>query len=79
VNLIIDDRRARDIAKSYGLVTVGTLGILEAAAAANLISLPEALDRLRRTSIFLSSLLIDQALGRDGLRRAGSWTSNDRG
>jgi predicted nucleic acid-binding protein len=72
--LVIDDRRARDIAKGYGLVTIGTLGILEAAAAANLISLPEALERLRRTSIFLSSLHIDQALDRDSVRRMKSRT-----
>jgi hypothetical protein len=49
-------------------VTIGTLGILEAAAAMNLISLPETLKRLGQTSMFLSASLIRQALERDALR-----------
>jgi predicted nucleic acid-binding protein len=66
--LLMDDRRARDIAAAHSLVTIGTLGILEAAAAMNLISLPETLKRLGQTSMFLSASLIRQALERDALR-----------
>jgi predicted nucleic acid-binding protein len=49
--------------------TIGTLGILEAAAAKCLISLPDALERLRATSMFISDELLAQSLQRDSKRR----------
>lgn len=56
-------------AAALGVVTMGTVGILEVAAARGLVSLPEALERLRATSCFLSEDVLDNALERDAERR----------
>jgi predicted nucleic acid-binding protein len=48
---------------------MGTVGILEVAAARGLVSLPVALERLRSTSCFLTEDLIENALARDAARR----------
>ena len=66
--LLMDDRRARKAATDLGVRTIGTLGILEAAAAKNLISLHDALTRLRSTNIYISEALIAQALDRHAQR-----------
>lgn len=63
--LLTDDRRARRSAAEFGVPTMGTLGLLEAAAQRGLISLPAALEKLRTTSCFLSEDLIEAALQRD--------------
>ena len=55
-------------ATDLGVRTIGTLGILEAAAAKNLISLHDALTRLRSTNIYISEALIAQALDRHAQR-----------
>jgi predicted nucleic acid-binding protein len=67
--LLMDDRRARRAAREQTVNTIGTLGILEAAAAKCLISLPDALERLRATSMFISDELLAQSLQRDSKRR----------
>ena len=67
--LLMDDRRARLVATREVVSTIGTLGILEAAAAKGLISLPTALERLRATNMFISAELLTQALQRDSARR----------
>ena len=67
--LLMDDRRARLVATREVVSTIGTLGILEAAAAKGLISLPTALERLRATNMFISAELLTQALRRDSARR----------
>ena len=67
--LLMDDRRARLVATREAVSTIGTLGILEAAAAKGLISLPTALERLRATNMFISAELLTQALRRDSARR----------
>jgi predicted nucleic acid-binding protein len=48
---------------------MGTLGILEVAAARGMISLPTVLNKLRATSCFLADELIEAALERDNARR----------
>jgi predicted nucleic acid-binding protein len=48
--VLIDERRARRIAQQRGLKVVGTLGVLVAASARDLLQLTEAFDRLRRTT-----------------------------
>lgn len=73
--LLMDDRRARCAAASHAVSTIGTLGILEAAAAKELISLSDALERLRATNMFISEELIAQALQRDAKRRGGEMGS----
>jgi predicted nucleic acid-binding protein len=67
--LLMDDRRARLAATDQAVRTIGTLGILEAAAARGLISLPSTLERLRATNMFVSDELLAQALRRDSERR----------
>lgn len=67
--LLMDDRHARLCAATLGVVTMGTVGLLEVAAARDLVSLPAALERLRGTSCFLTEDLIENALERDAARR----------
>jgi len=67
--LLMDDRRALKAAREKGVLTVGTIGILEAVAAKGLVSLPAAFDRLRRTGMFISEELLNQALIRDRRRQ----------
>ena len=67
--LLMDDRHARLCAATLGVVTMGTVGLLEVAAVRELVSLPEVLERLRGTSCFLTEDLIENALERDAARR----------
>ena len=67
--LLMDDQQARRCAASHGVVTMGTLGLLEVAASRGFVSLPVALEKLRATSCFLSDELIKNALLRDEARR----------
>jgi predicted nucleic acid-binding protein len=48
--LLIDERAGAGIARSWGLPATGTLGVLDEAARRKLISLPDAIARLKRTS-----------------------------
>jgi predicted nucleic acid-binding protein len=68
--LLMDDSQARRCATRLGVKTMGTLGLLEAAAARDFISLRATLDKLRATSCFLSDQLIEAALERDKERRS---------
>ncbi len=67
--LLMDDQQARRHAARLGVATMGTVGILEAAAERGLLELPAALERLRATSCFLSDEVIEGALRRDAERR----------
>lgn len=67
----MDDRRARRAATGQRVKTIGTLGILELAAAKEWISLPVVLEQLRATTMFISNELMAQALRRDQQRRDG--------
>jgi hypothetical protein len=61
--VLIDDRVGRKAALRYGLEVIGTIGLLEEAAAR------ELLERLRRTNACLDPKLIHEALERDKRRR----------
>jgi predicted nucleic acid-binding protein len=63
--LLIDERKGSTIARQKGLFVAGTLGVLEIAAERELISLPDAITALRRTSFRVSQTLLDEALARD--------------
>ena len=67
--LLIDDRAGRNAAIHCGLVVIGTIGILEKAAARGLLDLPQAAERLRQTNARLDSDLIRGALERDKSRK----------
>lgn len=67
--VLMDDRAGRNAAIHCGLAVVGTIGLLEQAAARGLIELPTALARLRQTNARLDPELIHAALARDQARR----------
>ncbi len=67
--LLIDDLAGRTAAVQCGLVVVGTVGLLERAAALGLLDLTEAMGRLRRTNARIHQDLIREALRRDAARR----------
>jgi len=68
--LIIDDRDAVDFARQLGLATIGTLGVLDHAAARNLINLPAMLQRLRETTFRAPGRLVTLLLKQDADRKS---------
>lgn len=64
--LLLDETEAREAAKRRALPVTGTVGILEKAAAQNLLSLPDALERLQRTNFRIDARIIREALERTG-------------
>ena len=67
--ILMDDRAGRNAAIHCGLAVVGTIGLLEQAAARGLIELPQAMERLRQTNARLDAELIHAALERDKARK----------
>ena len=61
--------RHGDARPAIGVLTMGTLGLLEVAAARELSSLRLVVEKLRATSCFLSDELIENALRRDAERQ----------
>jgi len=53
VLLLIDEDRGRQEAARRGIATTGTLGVLDAAAAARLLDLAVALQRLQATNLYV--------------------------
>jgi predicted nucleic acid-binding protein len=68
--LLIDDLDGRAAATARGVAVIGTIGVLELAAAENPLSLPEAIDRIRCTTFRASDALLSQALQRDAQRQS---------
>lgn len=62
---LLDDRRARQIAKHRGVNVVGTLGILISAADKGLTNLSEAIDDLKKTNFRASPELLESLLNRE--------------
>jgi predicted nucleic acid-binding protein len=67
--VLMDDRAGRNAAIHCGLAVVGTIGLLEQAAARGLIDLPQAMERLGKTNARLDAKLIHAALERDKARK----------
>jgi predicted nucleic acid-binding protein len=67
--LLVDDGKARDLAIQQGLRVMGTVGVLEQAAARGLVDLPEVLARLLTTNFRILRAIIDDALARDAERK----------
>jgi len=67
--VLIDDRAGRRAAQHCGLAVIGTIGLLEEAAARDLLELPPTMERLRQTNARLDPDLIRAALERDSHRK----------
>lgn len=66
--LLVDDGQARFVAANLGIPITGTLGILDRAAAENLIDLAKTLEALQETSFHVSQALIEKLLSDDRAR-----------
>jgi uncharacterized protein len=66
--VLMDDRAGRNAAAQCGLRVIGTLGLLEEAAARGWIDLPQVIDRLQQTNARLDPQLIAAALERQKAR-----------
>ena len=60
--ILIDERRAYREAVARKLNAVGTVGVLERAAAEKLLDLNDAFDRLKQTDFWISHKLLDERL-----------------
>ena len=60
--LLVDDRKARQVARSRKVRIVGVLGILEEAATMGIVDLPKAIVRLQQTTFRVSPSLIQSLL-----------------
>jgi predicted nucleic acid-binding protein len=67
--LLIDERHGRRVARSRALRTLGTLGILDEAAARGLLDLPAALTRLQATNFRVTHEMVQVLLDRDTARK----------
>lgn len=67
--LLIDERDGRRAARRRAIAVIGTLGVLERAAAGGLIDLPSALAKLQATSFYAPPALFQEALARDAARK----------
>ena len=62
--VLLDEREARKVAEERGLVVVGLVGIIERAAAENLLDIRIAFAALQKTNFRISGTLIDAAIRR---------------
>lgn len=67
--ILIDDREGRRVARQHGLIVIGTLGVLEVAAARYLIDFPTIIQKLRETNMRLDEQIVTEALQRDAERK----------
>jgi predicted nucleic acid-binding protein len=67
--VLMDDRAGRNAAIHCGLAVIGTIGLLEQAAARGLLDLPQVMERLRQTNARLNPDLVNAALERDKARK----------
>jgi predicted nucleic acid-binding protein len=68
--VLIDERKGRRVAERLGLVTVGTLAVIELAAERKLLELRPVLDALQRTSCRIPEGFVEAALARAAARGA---------
>jgi len=68
--LLMDDVRARTAARSHGLLTIGTLAILDLADEAKLLDIETAISKLKATSFHLDGTLLHPLLARARARKS---------
>jgi predicted nucleic acid-binding protein len=69
--ILMDDKRAKSEAHRRNIRVITILNILEAAAERDLLDLPEAIERLRRTNFYMpAEEVVEQVLERDRGRRS---------
>jgi predicted nucleic acid-binding protein len=69
--LIMDEAKGRQEAANRQLRFIGTLGVLDKAAARGLIDLPSCIGRLSRTNFYITPSILKALLDNDLRRRAG--------
>jgi predicted nucleic acid-binding protein len=69
--ILMDERTGTEIARDQGFLVTGTLGVLDEAAHRKLISLPNAIERLKRTSFRYPKAVVDRLLEEAARRRSG--------
>jgi len=69
-DVLIDERRGRNVAQREGLTPLPTLTVLEKAAELDLLDLPTTIQKLQATSIRVPQDRINAALARDVARRS---------
>jgi predicted nucleic acid-binding protein len=62
---LVDDRVARRGADQKGLLTTGTTGVLEEAAAKGLLNLPQVVKKLLSTTFRIDAEVVREVLNRD--------------
>ncbi|MGA2584746.1 MAG: DUF3368 domain-containing protein [Tepidisphaeraceae bacterium] len=68
-DVLIDERRGRNVARREGLTPLPTLAVLERAASQNLLELRSVLVKLQQTTIRIPQDRVDAALRRDAARK----------
>jgi predicted nucleic acid-binding protein len=68
--VLMDDLDGREAARKVGVAPIGTIALLELAAARNLLELPQVVEALRNTNFFVREELLEAALERDWKRRS---------
>lgn len=69
--LLIDERAGAEIARAQGFSVTGTLGVLDEASRHRLISLPDAIERLKRTSFRYPKSVVERLLEEHARRSSG--------
>jgi predicted nucleic acid-binding protein len=69
--VLLDEKKARQVARGRGLAVMGLLGVLDQAAQAGLVPLADAVERLGRTSFRVEPRLIKALLDRHVAGRTG--------
>jgi predicted nucleic acid-binding protein len=77
--LLVDDGKARDLAIQRGLRVMGTVGVLEQAAARGLVALPDVLTQLLTTNFRILRTIINDALTRDAARKRQEGENQNEG
>ena len=57
--ILIDDRKARTVAQSHGLLTIGTIRILDLADEAGLLDFESSISRLQATTFHVEETLLE--------------------